>query len=88
MTVTLESTESLYVKSYGEVCSKAQAARILSVDQRTISRMMADGRLKDACIGRKVNVRSIARFVCEPKVVCAEARVEKMKQKYGTEYAV
>jgi hypothetical protein len=50
--------------------------------------MMADGRLKDACIGKKVSVRSIARFVCEPKVVCNEVRIEKMKQKYGTEYAV
>lgn len=88
MTVTLEATEELFVKNYGEVCSKAQAARILSVDLRTIGRMMADGRLKDACIGRKVSVRSIARFVCEPKVVCNEARIEKMKLKYGTEYAV
>jgi hypothetical protein len=88
MTATLETTESLYVKSYGEVCSKAQAARILSVDTRTINRMIADGRLKDACIGRKVSVRSIARFVCEPKVVCAEAYAERMRKKYGTEYAV
>lgn len=28
-------------------------------------------------------------FECwEPKVVCNEVRIEKMKQKYGTEYAV
>lgn len=88
MTVNLDTTTTLYVQSYGEVCTKAQAARILSVDARTISRMIDDGRLSDACAGKRVSVRSIARFVCAPKQICEEARREKMKQKYGSEYAV
>lgn len=46
-----------FLDQYGETCRQITAAKILSVQPRTISRMMDDGRLRR--IGSKVDVRSI-----------------------------
>ena len=47
---------------YGEVCTRAQAARILGRSPKTVRAMLADGRLAEACAGEMVDVRSIAAY--------------------------
>ena len=73
---------------YGEVCTKASAARILGCCANTVNAMIRDGRLAAACGGTKVDVRSIARFIAEPAVVNEEARIRKIKQRRGMDFAV
>ena len=49
------------LKRYGEICSQKEAARILSVQPRSIHRMMEQGRLRR--VGHRVDVRSIVEFI-------------------------
>lgn len=51
------------VRQHGEVCTITEASRILSVSSRTVYTMLRDGRLKTACDGDKVDVRSIASYI-------------------------
>ena len=51
------------VQKYGEVCTKTTAGKILSCSLQTINAMLKDGRLKEACVGRRVDVRSIANYI-------------------------
>lgn len=51
---------------YGEVCTKARAARILGRNPKTVRAMLADGRLETACGGAMVDVRSIAAYIEKP----------------------
>lgn len=88
MAMTLEERTRMMVREYGEVCSKAQAGRIISRTSATIKRMIADGRLEAACAGTMVDVRSIARFIDEPEKADFEARKRKLKFKYNSEFAV
>ena len=46
---------------YGEVCIQKEAARLLSVQPRSIHRMMEQGRLRR--VGHRVDVRSIAEYI-------------------------
>lgn len=69
---------------YGEVCTKAEAARILGRTPKTIRAMLADGRLSEACAGSMVDVRSIAAYITAPKKADFEARVRRS----GREWAV
>lgn len=62
---------------YGEVCTKTEAARILSRSPKTVRAMLADGRLETACAGEMVDVRSIAAYICQPKQADFEARVHR-----------
>jgi hypothetical protein len=85
---TEESREESMARMYGEVCSKAQAARILGCSPATIALMIDDGRLEDACEGRKVDVRSIARYIQRPREMDFEARQRKMMLRNGSDWAV
>ena len=64
---------------YGEVCDQTTAAKILSVSCRTISRMMEEGRLRR--VDRRVDVRSIAEYIENPKQADFEARCAKRHNK-------
>ena len=55
--------EAVLIRQHGEVVSKPVAARILGVTRTTICNMLQDGRLKPACEGRRVETRSIARYM-------------------------
>lgn len=52
---------------YGEYVDKTVAARILGVTRATVYAMLADGRINGACGGRRVDVRSIARYMTRPQ---------------------
>ena len=60
------------LERYGEVCSQKQAARLLNVVPRTISRMMDEGRLRR--VARGVDVRSICEYIENPKKANFTAR--------------
>ena len=51
------------VRLYGEVCRQMVAAKILDVSRATIYRMCLDGRLRTACEGTRVDVRSICDYI-------------------------
>lgn len=86
--MTPEERESRMVAEHGEVCTKVTAARILSRNVRTISRWIESGILDSACAGTMVDVRSIARYISQPALITHEARMQRIKTKYNTEYAV
>lgn len=51
------------VNQYGVHVDKSTAARILCVTRATVYAMLADGRIDGACEGKRVDVRSIARYI-------------------------
>lgn len=51
------------VAKHGEACTKAQAARIISCGTATINAMLRDGRIRSACGGTRVDVRSLADYI-------------------------
>lgn len=53
------------LERYGEVCTQKTAAQILNLGQRTIYRMMEEGRLRR--VERRVDVRSICEYIENPK---------------------
>ena len=57
-------TEKELVDMHGTYVDKSTAAKILGVCRATVYAMLADGRIKGACSGRRVDVRSIARYLC------------------------
>ena len=73
---------------YGEVCKRADAARILHVNPQTVNKMLADGRLEWACGGRMVDMRSIALYICKPAQMDSEARKRRYCEKHKTQYHV
>lgn len=86
--IDVNEREELMVKAYGEVCKKAEAARILRRNIGTINAMLEDGRLEAACEGRRVDVRSIARYIAAPAQIEENARVTRIKRRNGSEWAV
>ena len=86
--MTLEERTEMMVDRYGEVCTKKEAGRILNRDQRTITTMIRDGRLDDACAGSMVDVRSIARYIAAPRHEDFEARKRRTMIRYNSEFAV
>lgn len=60
---TLELREKELVEQYGEYVDKSTAAQIIGVTRATVYAMLADGRINGAYSGRRVDVRSIARFI-------------------------
>lgn len=88
MPMTQQERTDMMVRMYGEVCTKAEAARILGRNVKTIGGMLADGRIEYACAGTMVDVRSIARYIAQPKQEDSEARRRKLKLKYNSEFAV
>lgn len=73
---------------YGEVCSKAEAGRILRRSINTINAMLEDGRIDYACGGGRVDVRSIARYICMPRQEDFRARQKRAKERTGCKYRV
>ena len=59
--------EEELVNNYGEYVDKSTAAQILGVTRATVYAMLKDGRIKGACSGRRVDVRSIARYMYSPR---------------------
>ena len=60
----LSLKEEALVAHYGAHVDKSTAARIIGVTRATVYAMLADGRIEGACSGRRVDVRSIARYLC------------------------
>jgi len=58
--------EAVLVERYGESVDKTVASRMLGVTRATVYAMIADGRILAACEGRRVDVRSIARYLSRP----------------------
>ena len=71
------------VALYGEVCKQAHAARILNRDAKTVRAMLDDGRLRWACAGTMVDVRSIAEYIEAPKENDRLVRLERRRQRDG-----
>lgn len=69
---------------YGEVCTRAEAARILGRCPKTVRAMLADGRLSEACAGEMVDVRSIAAYITAPRQADFDAKIRRS----GREWAV
>lgn len=88
ITMSFEQYVDLFVKAHGEVCKRSEAAKILNCSARKINSMLEDGRLDWACEGTRVDVRSILRFKTAPAKAEQEARIERIKMRNGTSYAV
>ena len=58
--------EASLVERYGESVDKTSAAKLLGVTRSTVYTMLSDGRILGACGGRRVDVRSIARYLSQP----------------------
>lgn len=78
--LTLDERIDLMVRLYGEVCTKATAAHILSCSSNIISAMLNDGRLIAACEGTRVDVRALAQYIATRKETDALVRCRK---RYG-----
>lgn len=79
---------TVMVMLHGEVCSKREAARILDCSASRINAMIGDGRLEAACEGKKVDVRSIARYIAAPAQEDEEARMRRIKMRHRSDWAV
>ena len=58
-----KTAEEALVAKYGESVDKSLAARIMGVTRSTVYAMIADGRVESAGVGKRVSVRSIARYL-------------------------
>lgn len=79
---------TVMVLLHGEVCSKQKAGELLHCGVSKISSMIDDGRLDAACEGKKVDVRSIARYIAAPAQQDDEARIRRLKKRNGSGFAV
>ena len=64
---SLMRTEQELVDMHGKYVDKSTAARILGVTRATVYAMLKDGRIEGACEGKRVDMRSIARYMCAGK---------------------
>ena len=62
-TGAITTREQKLIERYGEFVDKKTAAEILGVTRATVYTMLSDGRLDAAFEGRRVSVRSIARYM-------------------------
>lgn len=58
---------------YGECVTVAAATRIMGRSRGTVRRMLDDGRIRWACAGTMVDVRSIAEYIEAPAQHMARA---------------
>ena len=63
----LSRKEEALVAHYGAHVDKSTAAKILCVTRATVYAMLEDGRIEGACEGKRVDVRSIARYIYSGK---------------------
>lgn len=71
------------LERYGEVCTRVAAARILGCSTGKIKCMLHDGRLETACGGTMVDVRSIARYIAQPRQIDEAARQRRKGRKWA-----
>ena len=71
------------LERYGEVCTKTMAAKILGRTPKTVRIMLEDGRLESACAGTMVDVRSIAKYITQPRQIDELARQRRMGRKWS-----
>lgn len=69
---------------YGECVGYTAAGRILDRTSQTIKAMIRDGRLKAACAGTRVDVRSIVEYIEAP----AQAEEAGRKARLGRKWMV
>ena len=69
------------VARLGEACSRETAAKEIEVSVYTIGRMLEDGRLKPACAGSRVDVRSLAEYIERRPEADHEARMENKRKR-------
>lgn len=62
---------------YGECVTVAAAARIMGRSRKTVQRMLDDGRIRWACAGTMVDVRSMAEYIESPVQADRSARAAK-----------
>ena len=55
------------LEKYGEVCTRVEAGEILRCHYNTVRIMIQQGKLKCACQGRMVDVRSIVEYIDDHK---------------------
>ena len=67
---------------YGECCTRKTAGEILSRCPASVSQMLRDGRLRECCEGKMVDMASIAEYMDKPKY---EDRKVRLTKKYGRE---
>ena len=65
------------IKRYGECVTVAAAARIMGRSRKTVMRMIDDGRIRWACAGTMVDVRSMAEYIEAPAQADRSARTSK-----------
>ena len=75
--------ENLMVECYGEACSFTMAGKVIGRTPATIHKMASDGRIAYACAGTRIDVRSLARYICAPKQIDDEARLRKRRERDG-----
>ena len=73
------------LERYGKAASCTKAAHIIGRSAQTVKHMLEDGRLKYACEGTMVDVRSIAEYIERPKQIDFETRLAKRREKAGIE---
>ena len=71
------------LRRYGEVCKRSVAARILGCGPEKVRNMIEDGRLKLACAGTMVDVRSIAAYIEQPMRADELARQRRLGRKWA-----
>lgn len=71
------------LERYGEVCTRVAAARILGCSTGKIKSMLKDGRLETACGGTMVDVRSIARYITQPRQIDEATRQRRKGRKWA-----
>ena len=79
--------EARMIARFGESCSKSAAGRILDKSPSSINTMLKDGRLSPAS-GNMVDVRSVARYIAQPRQMDFDAHVNRMKQAHGSDWHV
>lgn len=71
------------IEMHGEACSYTTAGKIISRSDETIRRMLRDGRIRSACEGKMVDVRSLAEYTERPKQIDEMTRLRKKREKAG-----
>ena len=63
LSANITDRRAAMVQQHGEACTKTTAAKILSCSTQTVTAMLRDGRIKAACGGERVDVRSLADYI-------------------------
>lgn len=71
------------VEMHGEACSYTAAGKIINRSDETIRRMLRDGRIRSACEGTMVDVRSLAEYIERPKQIDEMTRLRKKREQAG-----